>query len=272
MSSLITQNRQTKTINWLISLVAGSGLMFAVTQLSVIPAQAAGFSAGEVYQLSNNARAANGVGALNANGALSQAAYAKAQDMFANNYWAHTSPSGVTGWYFIQQAGYSYSNAGENLAQGYGSASAVVSAWLASPSHRENLLNGNFTDTGIAVVSGTLGGQPTILVVAMYGRPYGYVAPAPPAPAAAPAPGGGTASPVSAPSQADSAVPTPPAQTPDVSNQAPADQAPAEQVTPSPSADLSQVVQTIKQAPSPAPSKSRSWFGWLAQMLKFLHI
>jgi uncharacterized protein YkwD len=46
---------------------------------------------------------------------------------------------------------------GENLAWGAGDRSAprrIVAAWMHSPSHRANILDGRFTEVGIAVVSG----------------------------------------------------------------------------------------------------------------------
>jgi uncharacterized protein YkwD len=38
---------------------------------------------------------------------------------------------------------------GENVARGYTSVSGVVSAWMASPSHRTNILNPKFVHAGL---------------------------------------------------------------------------------------------------------------------------
>jgi len=100
---------------------------------------------------------------------LSAAAAQKAADMFARNYWAHVSPVGTQPWYFITTAGYTYRYAGENLARDFSEAQAVVDAWMASPSHRDNLLNSHYQDIGITVVDGTLDGRETTLVVQMLG-------------------------------------------------------------------------------------------------------
>lgn len=123
----------------------------------------------DLLTYTNQDRAANGASALVLNDALSQAAAAKAADMFANQYWAHTSPQGRDPWSFINDAGYKYLFAGENLARDFGDSKSVVDAWMNSPSHRENLLNARYQDVGFAVVNGKYGSYETTLVVQMFG-------------------------------------------------------------------------------------------------------
>ncbi|MCB9834632.1 hypothetical protein H6792_01200 [Candidatus Nomurabacteria bacterium] len=128
--------------------------------------------------LSNAQRTANGLPALAYNQTLANSAYQKALDMINNNYWAHVSPSGVSPWYWFGAAGYSYTSAGENLAKDFNTSSGVVNAWMASPTHRANVLGSNFTEVGYAVVNGTLQGQQTTLVVAHYATPVAITTPA----------------------------------------------------------------------------------------------
>jgi uncharacterized protein YkwD len=128
-------------------------------------------SASDLLTDTNVARAQSSLPNLKINDKLDNAAFAKAQDMFANNYWAHTSPTGVTPWKWLGDAGYNYDVAGENLAKNYPTAQATVDAWMASPTHRANILNTKYQDIGFAVVDGTLDGRPTTLVVAYYGAP-----------------------------------------------------------------------------------------------------
>ena len=113
---------------------------------------------------------------LKLNETLSQAAYMKAKDMLANNYWAHTSPSGITPWKWLTDVGYNYDVAGENLAKNYPNADATVAAWMNSESHRANILNNKYQDVGFAVVDGMLDGRDTTLVVAYYGAPVSTIA------------------------------------------------------------------------------------------------
>jgi uncharacterized protein YkwD len=131
----------------------------------------ASFSASEIISLTNAQRVQNGLGPLNYNGQLAAAAAAKAQDMFTVNYWAHNSPLGKTPWSFITGAGYKYVYAGENLARDFNDAGSVVGAWMNSPSHRENILDSNFKEIGVAVADGKLTGIDGILVVQMFGTP-----------------------------------------------------------------------------------------------------
>jgi len=124
-----------------------------------------------------------GLGPLTLNETLSVAAANKAADMFSKDYWAHNSPTGTTPWDFITGAGYHYSVAGENLAKNFSDSQGVVDAWMASPSHRENLLKSNYRDIGFAVVNGTLNGEETTLVVQMFGTTPAELAEAAPTPA-----------------------------------------------------------------------------------------
>lgn len=102
---------------------------------------------------------------------LSYAATLKAQHMFEHNYWAHTGPDGVTPWDFIIQAGYEYSYAGENLAKNFMTSPEVVDAWIASRTHKDNIMKSNYTSVGFGIVNGVLLGEEVTLVVQMFGTP-----------------------------------------------------------------------------------------------------
>lgn len=112
---------------------------------------------------------------LKLNDKLMQAAAAKANDVFAKNYWAHYAPDGTSPWYFFQQAGYSYLYAGENLAKDFTDSQSVVTAWMNSPTHRDNILKPDYEEIGFAVMEGSLQGQDTVLVVQLFGKPDGAV-------------------------------------------------------------------------------------------------
>lgn len=119
----------------------------------------------------NKVRTNDGEKPLVANARLDAAAAEKASDMIAKNYWAHDAPDGTQPWHWIDSVGYSYAAAGENLAKGFDTPSAVTKAWLESPEHRENVLSSNYSEVGFAVAHGKLEGKNTTLVVAMYGAP-----------------------------------------------------------------------------------------------------
>jgi len=121
----------------------------------------------------NAARQRNGVAPLAIDEKLSEAAFLKAKDMFTAQYWSHTSPDGKSPWYWFGAAGYNYSYAGENLAKNFTTAEGVTNAWLASPEHKANVLGGQFSQVGFAVVDGTFDHKPATIVVALYGAPAG---------------------------------------------------------------------------------------------------
>lgn len=123
----------------------------------------------EVVAKTNEERLAAGLSPLKYSEVLSDAARRKAANMLEENYWAHNSPSGHTPWEWFNAAGYKYTHAGENLAKDFASTDRMIAAWMASPTHRENIVNAKFEDIGIAVVPGTLLGSDTVLVVQLFG-------------------------------------------------------------------------------------------------------
>jgi len=153
-------------------------ITFAIFALSN-PLQSApdtNFTPGAILQVINQDRANRGVPPLRLNVSLRNAAKNKADDMFNQNYFAHTSPGGLKPWDFIKQEKISYAYAGENLAQGYTNAYELENDMLSSPSHRENLLSPIFSEIGIAVESGEVGGERTVITVQMFASPADAVA------------------------------------------------------------------------------------------------
>jgi hypothetical protein len=130
----------------------------------------------EIISLTNRMRQENGLAPIQLDSKLTAAAAQKASDMFARDYWSHVSPVGTQPWYFITNAGYSYRYAGENLARDFADSDSIVKAWMASPTHRDNLLNPRYQDMGLAIVDGKLGGRETTLVIQMFGTKLGAVA------------------------------------------------------------------------------------------------
>lgn len=131
----------------------------------------------EVVKATNAERAGQGLKPLAYNEKLADAARRKAANMYEENYWAHNSPLGKSPWVWFKQAGYNYVYAGENLAKDFGSTTRLMSAWMASPTHRENIVSTKYTELGLAVVPGTLQGQETVLVVQLFGTTSGGAVP-----------------------------------------------------------------------------------------------
>lgn len=136
-------------------------------------AYATEMSISSLLQATNVERMDNGKGSLQLNQKLISAAQSKANDMITRNYWSHNTPDGQEPWVFMENVGYDYQKAGENLAYGFLTSSEAVTGWMNSPSHRENLLDGAFNEVGFGFANGNNynnAGQETV-VVAMYGKP-----------------------------------------------------------------------------------------------------
>jgi hypothetical protein len=173
-------------------LIAALMISFFYKPLSSVGRQVLGIatdmSIPRLLELTNAERQKNGLPALTYNDQLASAASAKAQNMFAHNYWAHYGPDGTSPWDFILGSGYRYQYAGENLAKDFMNSDEVVAAWMNSPTHRANIVKPEYKEIGFGVMNGQIDGEDTTLVVQMFGSPIsGVVANANPQ-AAAPEP------------------------------------------------------------------------------------
>ena len=111
--------------------------------------------------LVNAERRARGLRQLRSSPRLARAALAHTREMVARKFFAHDSPTGASIGDRIRGTGYLAGTiawtVGENLAWGSGSralAREIVDAWMRSPGHRANILNGSFKEIGVGVVLG----------------------------------------------------------------------------------------------------------------------
>lgn len=124
-----------------------------------------------LVSLTNADRQAQGLSDLTEDPVLDAAAQAVANDMAAKGYFAHNSPDGKTPWYWLDQTGYKYSYAGQNLAVNFTDSANVESAWMNSPTHRANILKPEYTAVGFGTANGTYEGQDTTFVVEYFAAP-----------------------------------------------------------------------------------------------------
>lgn len=156
-------------------LIVGIGLFInaAMSTRSGVLGYATNMTANGLLANTNVQREQNKLSDLTINAALSEAAQAKANDMISRNYWSHTTPDGKEPWIFIDQTGYQYQAAGENLAYGFTSSTGAITGWMNSPGHRANILNSDYREVGFGIANSPnyqKEGQQTI-VVAMYATP-----------------------------------------------------------------------------------------------------
>ncbi|WP_257457847.1 CAP domain-containing protein [Archangium lipolyticum] len=89
------------------------------------------------------------VPALTLDTRLRCAARKHSKDMGLNNFMSHTGSNGSSPWQRMTDAGYTYRWAGENVAAGYGTPSAVVDGWMKSSGHCNNIMSSNFKQLGV---------------------------------------------------------------------------------------------------------------------------
>lgn len=134
---------------------------------------------GVLATLTNEDRARVGIATLTEDAHLARAAQMKAEDMAARGYFAHVDPEGRQPWYWLQQAGYEYTYAGENLAVNFTDSRDVQQAWMNSPTHHANIVKAEYSRIGIGVARGTYKGNDTTFVVQFFATPKAAAAPAP---------------------------------------------------------------------------------------------
>jgi uncharacterized protein YkwD len=115
----------------------------------------------DMFQRHNQERANAGLAPLQLDATLESVARTRAEDMAAKNYFAHTSPSGQTAFIILDQLGYKYVMAGENIARNnYPDAQSVevaMTGFMNSAGHRANILEPRFTKVGIGTAVGADG-------------------------------------------------------------------------------------------------------------------
>jgi uncharacterized protein YkwD len=120
----------------------------------------------EVVTRTNQQRSANGCGLLVVDRELTVASIRQSLYMARTGLFTHVWRDGTTFIARSHAAGYAQPS-GENIAWGYGTADEVMDAWMASPSHRENILNCGAHSIGTGVAYG-LNGLP------YYTQVFGY--------------------------------------------------------------------------------------------------
>jgi uncharacterized protein YkwD len=219
------------------------------------PVRADGAADGALFSLTNQDRASNGIRSLGGNGTLGGIGEGsryngcgfpvngRSVDMIQRNYFAHPilNCGGRLVFSMMQAFGVRYQSAGENIGWNtYGdagtAASQINSAFMNSPDHRANILNGNFTALGVGSAnSGSAawsGGGGSFTGVWMFSEEFAQLAGSPPPPPPPPPPPKPKPKPVPGPTR-NTAAPPPPAQ-PAVTSTPAAPSVPTATPTPTP--------------------------------------
>ena len=105
----------------------------------------------QVQVMVNAERSKIGLAPLKLNWQLSRVARYKSQDMIDKNYFDHTSPTYGSPFTMMTNFGIKYMSAGENIAYGQQTATAVMTAWMNSAGHKANILSKNYSEIGVGL-------------------------------------------------------------------------------------------------------------------------
>ncbi|MHC4932907.1 MAG: CAP domain-containing protein, partial [Planctomycetota bacterium] len=105
----------------------------------------------QLFDSLNQQRVNAGLNPLILDDTATQVAFDHSLDMQVRSFFDHVNPDGLSPFDRMAAAGMTYSYAGENIAKGMGTPGIIVAGWMASPSHRANILNPNYTHTGMGV-------------------------------------------------------------------------------------------------------------------------
>ncbi len=103
-----------------------------------------------MLSLVNNERIKQNLPTLFEDNRLDRVAQDKANELCATGYFSHEDTQGKMSWHFFTEEGYRYVYAGENLAKGYLNENEAMVAFMNSPEHKDNILNGNYKNFGYA--------------------------------------------------------------------------------------------------------------------------
>lgn len=130
----------------LVTLLALS--MSAVVLGAAPPAAQAATSADGVHSIVNAHRSYVGLPTLRRDPVLDSVAQEWANSMASQGAMVHS-----TNQWRAQRMPAGWQSNGENIAYGYGSPEEVMTAWMASPGHRANILRSTFTRMGVGYVA-----------------------------------------------------------------------------------------------------------------------
>lgn len=125
----------------------------------------------ELLKLTNQDRVKNHLAPLRYSPILSRAAQDAVTDESDQKYFGHYTPNGHAFQYWLNLEEYKYQYAGENLARGYATIQDAETAFMASPTHRANILSPDYTEIGIDTLIAVNGENQSEYIVVMFASP-----------------------------------------------------------------------------------------------------
>jgi len=95
------------------------------------------------------------VGPLTMNASLQCAARVHSLDMSVRDFFSHDNPDGESPFDRMQEAGYNYAAAGENIAAGVTTPADAMVLWESSSGHCTNMMSPDYTEFGAGFTEGS---------------------------------------------------------------------------------------------------------------------
>ena len=107
----------------------------------------------EVIDIINGERARQGLGPLNSDPRLTEAAAIHSIDMAGGGFFAHQGSDGSGPDERVTREGYRWRYVAENIGCGQDTPQHIVASWMSSAGHRDNMLSADATDIGVALAT-----------------------------------------------------------------------------------------------------------------------
>jgi uncharacterized protein YkwD len=117
------------------------------------PSAPSGFER-QLARLINEERNRHRLAPLSFSPLLARVAESHSRDMARNRFFSHTNPEGLGTEERVNRAGYSWRAFGENIGCGQDGPERIMTAWIKSHSHRENILSPAYSEIGIGYFPG----------------------------------------------------------------------------------------------------------------------
>ena len=149
MSQKISFSRIGFRVLSLLTLVAGVLLLISKTAKAADITMLLTQDQQQVSSIVNQQRALNQENGVQLDPTLCAIAQAFAYDMYMRSYFSHVSPEGTTMGMRLRSCNAPYGWAGENIALGQKDSNEVMTTWMNSKGHRDNILNTHFNRIGV---------------------------------------------------------------------------------------------------------------------------
>jgi|GEM_PF-2213873 len=172
-ASQVKKSIQQAMVTKFLAIVLVIGLLLSFSYVFITTgfdreALASNLTTDSILSKINSERKKANLRALKVDPKLTMAAENKAEDMGSKLYFDHYSPVGKRGISFISDTGLKYKMAAENLAVLFSDSQELVESWMASFTHKKNILKPEFELTGIGLYAGTFEGYKTTYVVQFF--------------------------------------------------------------------------------------------------------